>query len=355
MNATLPQTLLDTLDFLMMLNREGTRPGEAKARLRSLQQQCPDAELDLLWEEESYDRSVHYDILLHLAREGTVSLSFCPDRALPWPMRGVQRWSEADLLRVNSTVLTIELAIAYLDFVWDESRIVNRLINVCLVQETLDKDPIELSDTELQRAMDGFRRAHKLYTTEQTYRWMEKHGMDHEHLEQYVADDAKVAKLRDRITADRIDDYFAAHRADFDTACIAQITFPDEQSAYQAGELIRSGAMDFYEAAQHQFLTKIEYGEQRRNELFSVVQRRQLAPEPENAIFSAPSGTVLGPLHTEEDYTLVHVLSVIPAHMSEQTQSAIKKILFDEWLAERRQAARIEWYWGNASQTSQGH
>lgn len=107
MNAMLPQVLFDMLDYLMMLSREGIRPEEAKARLRTLQQQYPDTGMDLLWEEEAYDRSVHYDILLHLTREGTVSLSFCPDRALPWPMRGVQRWNEADLVRINNTVLIL--------------------------------------------------------------------------------------------------------------------------------------------------------------------------------------------------------------------------------------------------------
>src|SRR5438094_5255133 len=144
---------------------------------------------------------------MHLGREGTVSLSFCPDRAIPWPLRGVQRWREQDLLRVNATVLRVDQAIACLDFIWDEARIINRLINVCLIQEALAKDPVTLSDAELQCALDGFRRAHKLYTAEDTYRWLERHGMTHEKIERYVADEATVATLRDRVTAGRVEDY----------------------------------------------------------------------------------------------------------------------------------------------------
>src|SRR3989442_911758 len=112
MKATLQQTLIDTLDYLMTLSREGLRPKEAQTRLRLLQKRRPDIGMDLLWEEEAYDQSVHYDMLLHLAGQGTVSLSFCPDRAVPWPMRGVHRWSEADLVRVNNTVLRVFQAIA---------------------------------------------------------------------------------------------------------------------------------------------------------------------------------------------------------------------------------------------------
>lgn len=353
MNAPLPQMLVDTLHYLLTLSREGTRPEEAKASLRQLQQRYPATGMDLLWEEEAYDRSVHYDVLLHLAREGTISLSFCPDRALPWPMRGVQRWSEADLVRVNTITLRIEQAIAYLDFIWNESRILNRLIDMCLVQEVLDKDPIELSDAELQQAMDGFRRAHKLYTAEDTYRWMEWHGMAHEQFERYVSDEARVAKLRDRITAHRVEDYFAAHRADFDTACIAEITFPDEESAYQAYEQIRSGIMDFYAAAQDRFLTATEHAGQPRGELFTVIQHGQASQELGAGVFAASPGAVLEPVRTEDGYALIHILSLTPASLNERTRSTIKKILFDEWLAELRQAARIEWYWGNPDRTTQ--
>jgi hypothetical protein len=49
-----------------------------------------------------------------------VSLSFCPDEELPWPLRGVGRWSDKDLVRVNNTLLRVEDAIAFLDFIWNE-------------------------------------------------------------------------------------------------------------------------------------------------------------------------------------------------------------------------------------------
>src|SRR5262245_49738026 len=98
MKETLRRALVDSLDYLVTLTREGIRPAEARARLRLLQEQHPETGVDLLWEEEAYDQSVHYDALLRLSGEGTISLSFCPERALPWPLRGVQRWSEADLV-----------------------------------------------------------------------------------------------------------------------------------------------------------------------------------------------------------------------------------------------------------------
>lgn len=91
-------------------------------------------------------------------------------------------------------------------------------MNVCLVQEELEKNPIDLSDQELQRAMDGFRRVRKLYKAEDTYSWMERRGITHQQLEQLACSQAKLAKLRDRLVASRVQDYFDGHSADFDTA-----------------------------------------------------------------------------------------------------------------------------------------
>jgi putative peptide maturation system protein len=348
MNNTLGQTLGNTLEYLMSLVREGIQPEEARTRLYQLQQQHPDTQMDLLWEEEVYDQSFHYDTLLHLGKEGTVSLSFCPDRALPWPMRGVQRWSERDLVRVNNTILKVGEAIACLNFIWGKMSIINQLLDICLIRETLEKNPIELSDTELQVAMDTFRRARKLHKAEDTYRWLERHGMTHEKLEELVAKEAMVGKLRDRITVGRVTAYFEEYQADFDTAYIARFQFGDEESAYQTWEQIRSGEVDFYEAAQCRFLAAVQRREHPSGDIFAVIKRGQAIPELGMAVFAAQPGEVLSPVQIEQGYAIVRVLSFAPARLDEQTVTAIKKILFEEWLAQQRQAARIEWYWGNA-------
>jgi putative peptide maturation system protein len=186
MKEAVEQPLLETLDYLMTLVREGARPAEARIGFGLLQRLHGDFSMQLLCEEEAYDRSVHYDALLSLPEGGTVSLSYCDDRAKPWPLRGLQRWSEADVVRVNETVLSMDQAVACIDFIWDEASISDRLVNVCLIQEELDRHPVEISDRELQTAMDGFRRARGLFKAADTRRWLERRGLTHHEFEQLV-------------------------------------------------------------------------------------------------------------------------------------------------------------------------
>src|SRR5262245_20981737 len=102
MQRTVEQAVVDTLDYLMTLIRDRTRPDAAKTGLRPLQQRHSGMGLQLIWEEETFDQSIHYDALLSLPGNGTISMSYCDDHAKPWPLRGVQRWSDKDLVRVNN-------------------------------------------------------------------------------------------------------------------------------------------------------------------------------------------------------------------------------------------------------------
>ena len=102
--------------------------------------------------------------------------------------------------------------------------------------------------------------------------------------------------------------------------------------------------------AQQRFLEAVERREHPSGEVFAVLQRQEIEPELE-VIFAAQPGDVLQPVQTDKGYAIARVLAFTPARLDEQTVTAIKKILFEEWLTEKRQIARIEWYWGNAVQT----
>ncbi|HVG97562.1 MAG TPA: hypothetical protein VNK05_11710, partial [Chloroflexota bacterium] len=133
----------------------GAAPPQARAGLRAIREAYPEVRFELLWQREAYDGSLHYDALLHLPGQATISLSVCPEPSLPWPLRGMHRADDRALLRVNQTVMEVDQAVACLDVVWDETRLMDHLVRACLVQEALDAQPLELSDAELQAALDA--------------------------------------------------------------------------------------------------------------------------------------------------------------------------------------------------------
>lgn len=351
MNDSLRQALIEALDYLQALQREGVRPDEARARLQSFRGQHRDLAIELLHEIQHYDNTVHYDLLLRRAGEGTASLSYCPERTVPWPMRGVHRHDEGNLVRVNAHTLTVDQAIACLDFIWDDGRIIEGLVNTCLIHEELERDPIPFTDAELQEALNKFRAAKGLHKAKDTLRWLEEHGMSQEGLERHVRSDALVARLRDRVVADAVDQYFKQHGREFDTVRMARLEVATERQAHELAEQIRSGKLDFYAAAERCFVEAAACSATPEGNPFTVIERRHASPAIREQMFAAKPGELVGPVSVGDNSALFRILKIDPGQLDGRVREAIKTILFDGWLAERRRSARIEWCWGNASKT----
>lgn len=345
-NEASKAALTDTLDYLMIVSRAQLQPAEARAGLRDVQARHPGTSMELIWEQQAFDRSLHYDVLIRPAGGGsTVSLSYCADRGLPWPLRGVQRWSDRDLLRVNGTVLTVPDAMARLDSIWADASVVHQVIDGCLLSAEVTREPERITDEELQAGMDAFRRTHRLCLARDTEAWLQRRGMTHRQLEDLVADQIIIARIRDRVTAGQVERYFERHREGFDTAQVAAIEYATEPEARRAHQHLGSGEVDFLRAAQARF-----QDDPVERPLFRTIRRRD-AIDQQAAVFAAASGDVVGPARVGERYALYRVLAIVPACLDDHVRAVIQRALFDEWLADRRRTATIEWNWGTVEQT----
>ncbi len=261
MTTPIQNLLADALDALVELHQAAVPPAQARPWIAERLAGHADWQAELVWQIDPFDHTPHYDLLLRGADlPGTIALTYGPDQAVPWPLRGVQHAKERDLLRVNDTVMEIQEGMGSLDVLWNAPHLLQRLIDTCLIGEALAADPIAVSDAELQAAMDGFRRARGLLTTAATRRWLVEHGMSLHELEQHVEEIVKLAVLRERIAAAQIGADLAATRADVEQ---------DDPAAPDA------------------------------------TRRKQIEHE-----------------------------------------------IFEEWLAERRADARIEWFWGDVRRTA---
>jgi putative peptide maturation system protein len=334
--------LSEIVTLLHELHREQLEPVQGKQRLAELKIRFPAATMKLFWEQQQYDQSLHYEVMLRsVETAGTITVGFSPSIALPWPVRGVHRWKEADLLRVNETVMGIQQAMSHLDFIWNQADILTRLIDTCLIEQACDEFVLtNISETELQDGMDAFRRAKGLLTVEQTERWMLHHGTSQDQLEEIVKQNLIFVRLRDHVCSENVDPYFTQHASDFDTALAATIEFDDLATAI-AASLEIAGGRNFFEVAQIAFLAR---GTPTPSETF---QRFSRFDEPWAAtVFTAEIADLIGPITVGSRHTLLKVLRHETATLTEKVREKIKQKLFSIWLAKRREVANIEWFWG---------
>jgi putative peptide maturation system protein len=332
----------ESLEYLCALSRDQVRPEDALRRLGRLQKGYAECELDLLWEEDPYSKTIHYDLLLHVEGEGSVSLSVCPQGGTPWPLRGLQRRRERDLVRVNCDTVDIMTAMAVIDTMRDKTQVMAHLVYQCLVRGAVRDSALEVADAEVEAVVDEFRRRRGLYGVEQTNEWLAQRGMTLDDLYKMLAPEAAKIKLRDEIAQGRIEEYFASHEREFDTARLARLAVRGEKDARRLYEKLSVDELDFFEAAQRQFLEDAQRG---TGELLVVVRREQMPTAYADAIFRAEPGELVGPFQNGDEYDIARVLQISRAKLDQDTRETVKDRLFQEWVERQRQKATIEWFW----------
>lgn len=342
MNESLRAAVHDAFALLSTLRKERVPTDEAMERLRALKNQHPDRWIDLVWERETFDDVIHYDVLVGDGGD-TWSVSYCADEETPWPVRGLQRINESLVVRVNDDPVYIHQAITSLDYAWHTLHVGQHLIDTSLIDQELRERPIEVADEELAEALTEFRRKRRLFSAAQVERWLHDHGTTLVQLESHLRHEVARAKLRDRVAAGREDAYFRDHRDDFDRVRVARLYTPSEDQARALHARLRERPEDFLRVAQECFLAKgVE------DSLFVTLQRSELHPEQAALLFSTRPGQVTPPMPGGDGYELAQVLAVVPARLDAATRRQIRDALFEQWLAERRRTARVEWFWGAA-------
>ena len=351
--------LQDVLGYLQGLVGERADPDVALRRLTPVRDRHPGTSIDVVWEDQAFDGSMHYDALIRPPGGRTISLSVCAATELPWPLRGLQRWRDSDLLRVNGIALPVASAIAQLDVLWEKTQLMQRLVDSCLIEEALRRSPVEVNDDDVQAALDAMRRGRRLYTIADTEAWMKSTGMTWQTLEETATNLARAAKLRDRVVGDRVESTFAHNRAAFDTIAFALVQVSSQRRAAELAETVRNGGVTLLDAAQRAFLLSAGEGLQpvlrrlRRHQLGAEFGREVPMALGDVAAADFEAGRVIGPVATADSFLLVQVLALEPAELDDRVRAAVKVKLFDDWLAERRRAAKIEWFWGKVEQTAQ--
>lgn len=342
MNESLLSAVRDALAALTTWRTERLSPEQAQESLQALKARHPDHWMNMVWEQEPYDNTVHYDILL-ADEEGTYSLSYCADEQVPWPVRGLQRVNESLVLRVNDDPVRIQQVITSLDHAWSTLHLGRHLINMSLIDQALRDSDLEVTDEELAEALRDFRQRRRLFSVEQVERWMVEHGTTQVRLEQQLREEVAKQKLRLRVAAGREEAWFEHHRAEFDRLQVARLYVPNKAEAQRLYERLRDAPEQLLEVAQVGFLERGGAGE-----LFATLRRGELEPEQAELLFSTEEGRLARPVPSGAGYELVRVLRRLPARLDEATREKVRELLFEEWLADGRRRARVEWFWGAA-------
>jgi parvulin-like peptidyl-prolyl isomerase len=199
-----------------------------------------------------------------------------------------------------------------------------------MLAEHASENGMVVTDDDLQKAADLFRRREGLATSEQTMEWLNRNGLsvvDFEALlespllkQLALADITKGAK-----------EFFHADSSAWDRLMLQIIEVPQQALAEELlAKMLEEGA-DFSElAASYSQHPSAELGG-RMNPAF----RSSLPLALRERLVDSENGTVIGPFSTDRGWVLVLPEAVQPAVFDSETAEAVGQRLFKQWLDEK--------------------
>jgi putative peptide maturation system protein len=212
-------------------------------------------------------------------------------------------------------------------------------IDAAIIRQEAAGRAIEVSDEELQSAADKFRAAHDLYDIAATEAWLTARRLTFEDWESFIEASVLRQKLREAVTANKIEQHFAVNKLSFDTAELSRLVVPDKEVAKELRAQIVDDGADFHLLAREHSVDVVTrpaggyVGKLKRADMEAVV---------ESAVFGAQTGSVIGPFKLEDGWYLIKIESLHRAKLDDALRETIKERIFAEWFEERLRRAKVK-------------
>lgn len=217
---------------------------------------------------------------------------------------------------------------------------VERAVDAALIRQAAARRGVAATDDELQTEADRFRAERELFDAAATEAWLAHSRLSFADWEAWLEERVTTRRLREALTADKVEEHFAVNRLAFDEADISRIVVGDEDVAQELRAQIVDDAADFHALARRH---SADAATRPAGGYAGTVRRADLEAAAEAAIFGAQPETVLGPFREGRgEWVLVKVDAVRRARLDDALRERIKDQLFAEWLGERRAEARLD-------------
>jgi hypothetical protein len=201
-----------------------------------------------------------------------------------------------------------------------------------LVQDEARRAGLSVTRAEMQSAADAFRRRHGLSAAADTHTWLSANGMSVEDFQANLEHDLLSGKLRQHLTAAKVEEHFTVHQAGYERLRLAQLSVGRDDLANELASQIREEGRELDAVAAEHRIDLV------RGESF----RRDLSSPLAAAIAVAEPGQLLGPVVTRQGFVLVLVEQISPSILDPAMRQHIENELFSAWVVERMREAKID-------------
>ncbi|NJO39362.1 MAG: peptidylprolyl isomerase [Cyanobacteria bacterium CRU_2_1] len=205
-------------------------------------------------------------------------------------------------------------------------------------RELQTQTELGVSPAIVEQAIIDFRLQNQLTDANQFQEWLSGNGLTYEAFHNQVGMSFKLKKLKEEMTAPKLQEYFIERKVFLDRVVLSRIIVEDKELADELHSQIQEGAK-FEQLAKEYSITDDKI----MNGMVGPVSRGSMPDMLRAAVDLANPGDVVGPLGLEGRWGLFRVEAVLPSSLDDlQLRQSLQDELFEQWLAERMQQLPIK-------------
>jgi parvulin-like peptidyl-prolyl isomerase len=211
------------------------------------------------------------------------------------------------------------------------------IVRQFVIERELQSQEMSVSPAIIEQSVIDFRLNNQLTDSNQFQAWLSENGLTYEAFHNQVAGSFKMRKLKEDVTASKLQEYFIERKMFLDRVILSRIIVADKEVAEELKTQLQEGA-SFEQLAREYSLTD----DRVMNGMVGPVSRGSMPDLLRADIDLAKPGDIVGPIGMEERWGLFRVESLLPASLEDpQVKQNLEDEIFEQWLAEKMQTLPI--------------
>jgi parvulin-like peptidyl-prolyl isomerase len=251
-------------------------------------------------------------------------------------------------LTINNQPLSLEQSISHLRTAGKLHTVLIEIAQQYLLEEEVQAWAIPEAEPEtVEQFILEFRLQQQLTTPEIFQTWLSTNGISYADLKHQIAFRIKQENLKEKVTAPKVQEYFAKNKEALDRVVLSRIVVDHPEVAQDLKEQVELQGADFTQLAKkHSMVDDAVVGG-----VMGPIIRSQMPEIIRKATENAQPGQIIGPIKIEGRYCLLKVEQLLPASLEGSLKRDLETHLFEEWLKEKLQSINVQLNWKGTEQT----
>jgi len=241
------------------------------------------------------------------------------------------------LLNISDRAISFTESLGYLRKAGKLQPFLMEIVRQYILEQEAQAIPAIDIDTVEQLIID-FRIQKQLANPEKFQQWLVANSLNFADFRSQFAFRLQVDRLKASIVEPKLQEYFAQRQFFLERVVLSRIVVDSADLAKDLRQQLEQEGADFTQLAKkYSAVDDAVVGG-----VMGAVSRGQMPELMQSATANAVPGQIIGPMQIDDRFCLLKVEQLLPAKLEGQLQQELENQIFEEWLREKVQAAKVQ-------------